>query len=392
MDSSDESEFPRRHQDERIEELSLLVTESTNICDSMKDTILKTLDYAQMEATTRDEMIYELMEENRTLTKQLEDLKIINEENKIEIQKLKCARYDEIMEQLSRKQSYRNAVLASPVMNAPKEIPPPPPEKEIIIKAVDGKDVKDLQKDAADAIKALNMSKQEYKINKIIKSKTGIIIKRSHNTNTNEMIGSLMKIDKLKENAKIYKPTKLDPTIVFKNVSKYTIPTELHNIICKKNAELANQSNNFKFLFTIKSNTDVQDVVYRVAPSSYQALMKMQRVYTDVQSVNFKDRVFIRQCQRCYQFNPDHKLNECKENKCNSCDQSGTHTCTFDLKCHNCAKHPSQELNEKCKHKPNSTDCPLYRNQVERIKSKTAYFPEEETPPEDSTDVQMNDG
>ena len=123
-----------------------------------------------------------------------------------------------------------------------------------------------------------------------------------------------------------------------------------------------------------KSQTQYYDAAIRVSPQAYQAIKACGFIYTDYEAVHVKDKIFVRQCQKCFTFNPDHKTNECTRNTCKDCGTDGNHNCKKNIKCCNCAKHPNPMYQQNTTHKPNSAECPLYKIQIERTRQKTEYF------------------
>ena len=122
-------------------------------------------------------------------------------------------------------------------------------------------------------------------------------------------------------------------------------------------------------------NAQEHDIVLRVRPDVFQIMIRMGFVYTDYQRVNVYEKIFIRQCQGCLQFNPDHGRNECDQSICAKCgtkDINAQHTCDT-LKCHNCSSHRNQGLKDNADHRANTTKCPLYEAQVRRLASRICY-------------------
>ncbi|UYV84556.1 K02A2.6-like [Cordylochernes scorpioides] len=126
----------------------------------------------------------------------------------------------------------------------------------------------------------------------------GTILKSPNEQDIDQLIESFSKIDELNQTCKIYKPNQRDPTIVIKNVNKSTDISDLTNIICEMNPELNNFKNVLKVLFPIKSNKPDHDVVLRVSPRACQAIMKANKIYTDVQRCKVRDKVL--HCSMAY--------------------------------------------------------------------------------------------
>src|SRR6218665_1912271 len=148
------------------------------------------------------------------------------------------------------------------------------------------------------------------------------------------------------------------PTIVLKRVNKLTNAANIVNIICEINEQLHNKQDEFKFLFTIKSQSSFQDIVLRVSPEILQLLHSMHRIYTDLEAIYFQEKVFVKQCQRCFLFNPDHQSHQCTHNICINCGSEGHHQCSKPQHCINCSSCQNPPPPHECNHKPNSPQCP----------------------------------
>ncbi|UYV63201.1 hypothetical protein LAZ67_2003420 [Cordylochernes scorpioides] len=116
-------------------------------------------------------------------------------------------------------------------------------------------------------IKKMRNDRSKVKINKIIKSKSGVILKVDSGENLKTLIEEFKKIDEANQKALIYAPKQLDSTIVLKSITKSTDIKELPSILCNMNPELEGREKKIKVLFAMRSNTDVQDVVLRFSPS-----------------------------------------------------------------------------------------------------------------------------
>ncbi|XP_075681089.1 uncharacterized protein LOC142646342 [Dermatophagoides pteronyssinus] len=243
-------------------------------------------------------------------------------------------------------------------------------EKTIIISANDDQSPTNILIQTNNAIKHTRNENRPFKINKIIKSKNGAIIKLPPEEDIDQLIKDFKEFDQLNNIASIYQPTPLDPTVVLKAISKITNIKELPEIICNMNPQLNGCEKKMQVLFAIKSNTDVQDVVLRVCPKVYETIMQTGQIYTDIQVARVKDRVFIRQCQKCFQF--DHSSNQCKNQiSCITCGAKGDHNCTKITRCQNCSSHPKYKNNTD--HLPNNKECPLYSDQIKKLIQKTCY-------------------
>jgi len=284
-----------------------------------------------------------------------------------ELMHVKSLKYDEIMSQ--KTPSYSDILKKAPIPVPTKQIN----EQTIIIKAISPINSTEVQCEAYDHIKTMQNSSNKFKINKIIKTKTGMLIKTPMNENIDQLIEEFKANDKINHTSYIYKSKMLDPTIVLKKVNKLTDPTSINKIICSMNNQLENCEDDIKVLFPIKSQSSCQDIVLRVSPKVYQIINKTKQVYTDIELINVKDKVLVKQCQKCFQFNAQHKQNDCHHNFCAECATDGPHKCSHNLKCINCSKHTNQQLKQHCDHKANSPQCPLYQTQINRTKDRTCY-------------------
>lgn len=248
----------------------------------------------------------------------------------------------------------------------------PPEEKTTIITAKDGNSVESVQTEVFEKLRNNRLSNnKKFKINKIIKSKKGIIIKSPPTENIDELIEFFQK-ENFSEKANIFKPKLLDPVITLKKVSKLTDHTNISTILTKMNQELIGKEDQIKLLFAIKNNDSHHDLVLRISPDVYSILKKMKNIYTDYESIRFKDRFYVKQCQNCFAFNADHTTKNCPHPKMCTCSTIGHHQCSNELKCPNCANH-ARFKNKDLNHKPNSSICPLYKQRIERVIANTDY-------------------
>ena len=243
-------------------------------------------------------------------------------------------------------------------------------EKTIIITAKTDQSPANVLLQVNNTIKDIRNNDQPFKINKIIKSKSGVIMKFPSDENIDQLIEEFQKYDQLNEIATIYKPSPLDPTIVLKSISKITNITEIPTLLCKMNPQLVGCEKKIKVLFAMKSTSDVQDIVLRVCPKVYEIIMKTGQIYTDIQVANVRNKVLIRQCQSCFQF--DHSTRNCTNHKsCIICGAKGEHTCTKITRCSNCSSHPKYK--ENIDHLPNNRSCPIYLDRIQRQIQKTCF-------------------
>lgn len=361
---------------------SEFMKEITNSPSDVND-LLRRIEESKAKGELKKEIknaITTLMEEKEWIineNKQLED-KI--RELKRELLEVKAERFDDIMNmQRNTKQQQQTTTTYSSIMRRipEKEAPKPSQDNVIIIKETKQNNIGKCQNEAMKEIKELQKSANKMAISKIIKTKTGLLLSTPRE-DISKIIEDLKKLPALEsEDIKVYESTKMNPTIVLNKVSNDTDSTTIVQTLCTMNEELKEMEDHMRFLFEMKNtNKPVKDIVMRVTATAYVKIMKMQRIFTDTEAVTFREKIFVKQCQRCFRFNPDHKTSECQERLCNICGKSGEHTCTGTKKCSNCTKHPNQNFQQNANHSPNSNQCPQYEMQFQRIQDRIRYIPE----------------
>ncbi|KAJ6225892.1 hypothetical protein RDWZM_004437, partial [Blomia tropicalis] len=203
-------------------------------------------------------------------------------------------------------------------------------EKTLIIKAKPSTNVQEVQQIVYDKINEIRANGDKTRINKIIKSRTGIIFKIDANQNIQEMQNLFKEIRDFDSKASCFEPKGLDPLICLKNVDKLTDAAKIPEIICNMNPQLSNSQNEIT-VFSINNNNNkpFRDIVIKVSPKIYQTIKSLTHIYTDFQAVSFKDHILPKQCQNCFQFRASHKANECPKPKvCIKCGSIGDHNCT----------------------------------------------------------------
>lgn len=244
-------------------------------------------------------------------------------------------------------------------------------ENTIVLSAKTNCSPVDVLKEVNNCIKGMRDNNSKVKINRIIKSKTGAVIKTDPKENIDTLIARFRSSDKLDKCARIFTPTQLDPTIVLKGVDKLTEYKDLPSILCNMNYELTGREKKMKVLFAIRSNFDRHDVVLRVSPATYQIIMSMTKIHTDRDRIErWHDKVMVRQCQKCYRF--DHKTRNCNAVKrCVNCSSTEHSDCNNAPKCINCSTHP--KFNSHIDHHPNNRLCPIYKQQINNLIERTCY-------------------
>src|SRR5699024_10270454 len=154
--------------------------------------------------------------------------------------------------------------------------------------------------------------------------------------------------------------------------------TTLISEITNMNPELKDLNNDFKILFQIKNPNNTNKTIslaLRVSPKAYH-IIKTQlhyRIYLHTQCCIIQDKIFIKQCQKCFLFN--HRTADCKAKTiCKQCGQekASNHTCSVTC-CSNCKK--SEKYKSNTNHLPNNINCPMYKTQMQYIQEKTQYQP-----------------
>lgn len=250
------------------------------------------------------------------------------------------------------------------------------PEHTIIIKTNTGCKHEDTKKAVDSAIKNIRQRQNcNIKINKIIPTNSGVTIKIPSTSNVDDYVEKFNNFNNLTKVAEIYKPRKLDPIIVLKNVNKSEETSKIIKTICSINENLKGREADMTVSFASKTQTSTRDIVLRVKPNIYETIKRQNFIiYLTNQAVRVQKRVFVRQCQNCLCFNPDHKTSTCKNPKvCKTCGTKGDHTCTNIHKCGNCSVHPHFKDSPNHNHKPNNLYCPLYKAQMDIVESRTDY-------------------
>lgn len=254
-------------------------------------------------------------------------------------------------------------------------------ENTIVFKAKPQMDANDVQNTIIEAVQDLRNKQVKSKVNKIIRTKTGVIIKTPATENIDELIEKFQAMDKLSNISSIYKAKPLDPTIILNKVSKLTDLVKLPLTLCSLNSELSGMEEQIKVVSRFdrirNENQNFNDVIIRISPQVYQIFKKLKFIFIDYECITWRDKVLVKQCQNCFAFNPDHKSHECKKDKHCFCGNIGKHNCSKNISCINCKNH-SKYSHLPSNHKPNSPICPLYKTQENYIIQKNVFqsFPQ----------------
>lgn len=226
----------------------------------------------------------------------------------------------------------------------------------------------------------LKQAQNKIKINKIFSNQKCVIIKTPNDEQISEsLINQINSHETTKDECNAYAPKMRDPTILVKNVSCETDLDNLPKEIVECNEELADSIKEIDFCFEMKHGDRTakhMNVVLRVSPRVYHIITSKlnNRIYLNYQCCQIQTKLFVRQCQKCFQFN--HKSNDCKNQiKCKSCgeDKNNNHSCQGNITCINCKNSVKHKNNTD--HLPNTVQCPLYKLQLDRLYEQTKFLP-----------------
>lgn len=250
------------------------------------------------------------------------------------------------------------------------------PENTIIIKPKNNTNPTIIQ---AKIKTLLKNSSNKHKINNIYNTKNVVVIK-TPNTPNDMLIDEINNTADTNTHCTAYTPKPLEPTIVIKNIPTDTDLSTIITEITNMNQELQGLDKEFKLMFQLKNHTQTNiskstSIAFRVSPKVYN-IIKTQlhnRVYLHTQCCTVQEKIFVKQCQKCFLFN--HRTIDCKAKpQCKQCggEKSPNHTCNNTC-CTNCKKSDKHKTNTN--HLPNTENCPIYQSQIQRIKDKTQYQP-----------------
>ncbi|XP_075676115.1 uncharacterized protein LOC142645009 [Dermatophagoides pteronyssinus] len=226
----------------------------------------------------------------------------------------------------------------------------------------------------------IKQSNKKTKINKIFSKRNCVVIKTVNNESTYEdLINQINSNNETKNDCTAYCPKMRDPTIMLKNVSTDTDLLNLNQQIVDCNEELAAFKDEIKFLFKMKYGDHTakhMNIVLRVSPNVHHIITNTlnNRIYLDYQCCYAQTKLFVRQCQKCFQFG--HKTTDCHNHViCKGCglEKQNNHTCSSILCCSNCKT--STKFNNNTAHSPNNEHCPIYKAQMERLYEQTNFHP-----------------
>lgn len=226
----------------------------------------------------------------------------------------------------------------------------------------------------------IKKSNTKTKINTIFSKKSVVVIKTPVNdTNCEQLISQINSNEDTKDECQAFIPKKRDPTILIKNVTADTDLLTISQQITEHNPELEGLKDQIKFLFKLKYGDHTakhMNIVFRVSPQVYHIMTTQMnnRIYLDFQCCNVQTKIFVKQCQKCFNFN--HKTQDCRNQAiCKTCGEhkQANHSCSQNVCCKNC-KNSTRHKNDTS-HLPNTEHCPMYKIQMERLKEQTQYTP-----------------
>ncbi|XP_027195032.2 uncharacterized protein LOC113789658 [Dermatophagoides pteronyssinus] len=253
----------------------------------------------------------------------------------------------------------------------------PKQEKTIIIKPNNNIPPPTIEYKIRDVIK---QSDQKVKINKMFSKKNCVIIKVPNiEQDPQSIIDKINNHEITKDNCKAYAAKMRDPTILVKNVPSDTDLDHITEEITDCNQELNGLKDEINYLFKLKYGDNTaknMNVVLRVSPKVYNIITnQMQnKIYLNFQGCYVQTKIFVRQCQKCFEFN--HKTTDCKNTViCKNCGQqkSNDHTCSEIKCCINCKN--SIKHKDNTTHCPNTESCPIYKLQKDILNEQTQYSP-----------------
>ncbi|KAH9426829.1 hypothetical protein DERP_002929 [Dermatophagoides pteronyssinus] len=255
-----------------------------------------------------------------------------------------------------------NVIAAKPKENNVPTIQSKPNEYALFVNAKKGMVDANLNSEVNNAISEVRKKKPYLKINKIIRNNKGNIIKTPNSDDLDTLIQYFQSQDKINEIANVFIPKPRDPTIVLKKVSKLTSSKDLPNILCRVNEQISNLDTEVEVLFDFRSDLPFRDIALRVSPRIYERICNLNYLYTDIEAIRFHQRIFLMIVH--------------VKNKpiCSECGEEGIHNCSKNNKCCNCVSFFKDGVHQHdiC-HRPNRDSCPLYKKQIDRLMSQTAF-------------------
>lgn len=255
-------------------------------------------------------------------------------------------------------------------------------EDTVIIKPKEGTSPAVLETKVKSMIRA---STANHKVNYVKATRNAVIIKVPKNSNkASQLIEEINNNTETKIAGNAYSAKPKDPTIVLWGVAHDTPIESIPEQICKKNEALTGLQKDFQYMFKVRGGQRAgeMNIALRVSPKVFSIMTDPMglafRVHLETQVCKVKPRIFIKQCQKCYQY--QHKTADCPNKMaCRDCGEERTpdHHCNGPKCCTNCKKSDRHRVSVD--HSPNTTLCPIYDSLVRREDEQTDYGPKHDT-------------
>ena len=159
--------------------------------------------------------------------------------------------------------------------------------------------------------------------------------------------------------------------------------TELRNEIITKNTSLKN-ANESEFQITFIDKKD-HFAIAKVSPNIYKTLINNGRIFISLSSHQVTEHFHAIQCFNCQKFGHTSSSPLCNEKDvapkmtCLYCsEQHKSSQCPSkkikkNHKCANCLASETHSIKNNANHTSSSKACPLYKKEIERLKSNTCY-------------------
>lgn len=219
-------------------------------------------------------------------------------------------------------------------------------------------------------------------VNRVITTKKGFFLKVSTKAEQTELLTKLQSYTDVTNLCEVYVPTSLQPTVLIKFIDNDVELPELINEIIYSNPELKEHKTGFKFLFS-KHFRNFQNSAFRVTPAIYQFFKKNNfKVPIGSSLCQVQTKIFVRQCQHCFDFGHPSSKCQTKVQVCPHCESTEPkHKCAVpeQFSCRNCHNHPKHKTSPT-NHRINSLDCPLYNAMYQSALNRTRYTVDGEPP------------
>lgn len=257
-----------------------------------------------------------------------------------------------------------------------------PQEDTVIIKPKEGISPVMLETKVKSMIRA---STSNHRISYVKATRNVVIVKvPKKDKKANQLIEEINNNSETKVVGNAYSAKPKDPTVVLWGVASDTPIESIPEQICRKNEALDGLKKEIKYMFKVRGRNRAgeMNLALRVSPKVYSIMTDPKGmanwVLLDTQLLPIEHRIFISQCQKCYQY--QHKTADCpNKTTCRDCgkEKEKDHQCTGPMCCINCKK--SDRPNVSTDHLPNTTSCPIYCSRVRREDEETDYGPKHNT-------------